>query len=52
MAEQTNEARPMMTETYGDNKLNKSTELNETMTINENSRDSYTETLHNLGGKD
>lgn len=50
--EQTNEARTMMTDTYGDSKMNKSTELNDSMTISEQSRDSYTETLHNLGGKE
>lgn len=52
MAEKVNETRPMMGEGYGDNRLDKKAELNDTMTINENSRDSYTETLHNLGGKD
>lgn len=50
--EQTNEARTMMGEGYGDNRMDKSIELNDTMTINENSRDEYTETLHNLGGKE
>lgn len=48
--EQTNEARSMMKGSYNDNKLDKSNELNESMTINEASRDEYEQKLHSLGG--
>lgn len=48
--EEKNESRSMVNTSYGENRLDKSKELNETMTINESSRDEYTETLHNLGG--
>lgn len=50
--EQTNETRSMMKGSYQDNKLDKSNELNESMTISESSRDEYEQTLHSLGGKD
>ena len=48
--EQTNETRSMMKGTYQDNKLDKSNELNDAMTINEASRDEYESQLHSLGG--
>ena len=48
--EQTNDTRSMMKGSYQDNKLDKSNELNESMTINESSRDEFENTLHNLGG--
>lgn len=48
--EQTNETRSMMKGTYNDNKLDKSNELNDSMTINEASRDEYEQTLHSIGG--
>lgn len=48
--EQTNETRSMMKGSYQDHKLNKSNELNDTMTINEGSRDEFEQTLHNIGG--
>lgn len=48
--EATNETRSMMKGSYQDQKLDKSEELNETMTIDEGSRDEYEETLHNIGG--
>ena len=48
--EQTNETRSMMKGSYQDNKLDKSNELNESMTINETSKDEYEQTLHSLGG--
>lgn len=48
--EQKNETRSFMKGTYQDNKLDKSSELNDTMTINESSRDEYEQKLHNLGG--
>lgn len=49
--EQTNQTKPMMKGTYKDDKLDKSVELNETMTINQSSKDEYESTLHNLGGR-
>ena len=48
--EQKNETRSFMKCTYQDNKLDKSSELNDSMTINESSRDEYEQKLHNLGG--
>lgn len=48
--EQTNDTRSMMKGSYQDNKLDKSNELNESMTINESSRDEFENTLHTLGG--
>ena len=50
--EQTNEARSMMKGSYQDHKLDKSNELNESMTINEASRDEYEQKIHSLGGTD
>lgn len=35
---------------YQDNKLDKSNELNETMSIDTQSPDQYENTLHNIGG--
>ena len=48
--EQTNDNRSMMKSSYGDQKLDKSNELNDSMTINKSSRDEYESTLHNIGG--
>lgn len=48
--EQKNETRSFMKGTYQDNKLDKSSELNDSMTIDEKSRDEYEQKLHNLGG--
>ena len=48
--EQTNENRSMMKGSYQDNKLDKSNELNDAMTINEASKDEFEQTLHSLGG--
>ena len=48
--EQKNQNRSFMKGTYQDNKLDKSSELNDSMTINESSRDEYEQKLHNLGG--
>lgn len=45
-----NENRGMMKSDYGDNKVDKSNELNESMTISEQSRDEYEQTVHTLGG--
>lgn len=49
---QENTATSKMKSDYGDSKLDKSKELNETMTISESSRDQYEKTIHSLGGKD
>lgn len=46
----TNETKSFMKGTYQDNKLDKSNELNDSMTINESSRDEFEQTLHTLGG--
>lgn len=46
-----NDMRSMMKTDSGDTKLDKSNELNETMTISENSQDEYTQTIHNIGGQ-
>lgn len=48
--EQTNETRSMMKSDYGEVKADKSKELNDTMTLNEASRDEYAKTIHNIGG--
>lgn len=48
--DQKNENRSMMKGSYNDVRLDKSNELNETMTLNEGSRDEYEKTLHNIGG--
>lgn len=50
--EQTNENRSMMKGSYQDHKLDKSNELNESMTINEQSKDEYEQILHTLGGNE
>ena len=49
--DQTNETRSMMKNSYGDSKADKSNELNDSMTLNESSRDEYEKTLHNIGGE-
>ena len=48
--EQKNNTRSFMKGTYQDNKLDKSSELNDSMSIDERSRDEYEQKLHNLGG--
>lgn len=45
-----NENRSMMKSDYGDSKVDKSDELNESMTIEEQSRDEYEQAVHTLGG--
>lgn len=50
-----NKPRDFMKSNYGDEKLNKSTELNNTMSIENKSNDEYTKKLENLnsnGGKE
>ena len=49
--ESTNDNRSMMKGTYQDTKLDKSNELNETMSIQEQAPDEYEKKLHNLGGQ-
>lgn len=49
--ENENENRSMMNDTYGESKLDKSIELNETMSISESSQDEYTTTIKTIGGK-
>lgn len=46
-----NETRSMMKGNYEDHKLDKSNELNESMSIDNRSRDEYEQTLFNLGGQ-
>ena len=48
--EQKNETRSFMKGSYNDHKLDKSSELNDSMSIDEKSRDEYEQKLHNLGG--
>jgi len=48
--ENKNETRSMMQSNYGDNKLDKSKELNESMTIKQTSPDEYTRKINNIGG--
>lgn len=47
--EATNETRSMMKGSYNDVKLDKSSELNSNMTINEGSKDEYESTIHSVG---
>lgn len=47
---ETNETKDMMSDSFGSNKLDKSQELNESMTIRETSMDEYESKIHNLGG--
>lgn len=49
--EQKNETKSMMKGSYEDNKLDKSDELNQNMTINESSKDEYETQMHNIGGQ-
>lgn len=46
-----NETRSMMMTDYKDEKLDKSKELNASMTIRQTAKDEYTRTLENLGGQ-
>lgn len=48
--EASNETRSMMKGSYNDTKLDKSSELNQRMTINEGSRDEFESTIHTVGG--
>lgn len=42
--------RDFMHSNYGDEKANKSVELNESMTITDSKQDEYTRTIKNIGG--
>lgn len=48
--ESKNTNRSFMKSSYQDEKLDKSTELNESMTIKNSSADEYTNKIHNVGG--
>lgn len=45
-----NDNRSMMKSDYGDTKVDKSNELNDSMTIKEQSKDEFESTAHSLGG--
>lgn len=45
-----NSNRSMMSSSYGDQKADKSKELNESMTIKETGQDEFEKTAHNIGG--
>lgn len=49
---QTNEPKTFLEPTYGDEKANKVSELNDSMSIKDNGKDEYEQKLHNLGGKE
>lgn len=49
--DESNEMRSMMKGNYEDHKLDKSNELNESMSIDNRSRDKYEQTIHNIGGE-
>lgn len=49
--EHKNETRSMKkNNSYGDTQMDKSNELNDSMTINEGSRDEFESTIHSIGG--
>ena len=48
--EKRNDNRSFMKGNYDDSRLDKSKELNESMTIQTTERDSYESKIHNLGG--
>lgn len=52
MNEDTQNMREFIGESFGDNKLSKSTELNESMSISDSSRDEYESKIHSLGGQE
>lgn len=45
-----NETRSMMKGNYQDHRLDKSNELNDSMSIDEKSKDEYEAKIHNIGG--
>lgn len=50
MENPTNENRDFMSTSFGDEKLNKETELNESMSIQANGADELSQKLNTLGG--
>ena len=52
MNNESNEMRDMMNSSYEDVKLDKSEELNASMSIQENSQDQYESKIHNVGGSE
>lgn len=48
--EEKNSTRGMMKSHYNDEKVDKSSELNEGMSIKKTSSDEYTRTIYNIGG--
>lgn len=48
--ENKNTTRSMMNGSYGDNKMDKSKELSDTMSIKPTSQDEYTRKINNIGG--
>lgn len=50
--EEKNQTRSMMKTDYGDEKLDKSDELNETMSIKHSEPDKYTKQIKNIGGRE
>lgn len=45
-----NKTKDFMKSHYNDEKMDKSNELNESMTIKNNGADEYTNKIHNIGG--
>ncbi|BDU78944.1 hypothetical protein [Tetragenococcus phage phiYA5_2] len=50
--EENNQMRDMMKTSYDDVKLDKSGELNASMSIQETSQDQYESKIHNVGGSE
>lgn len=46
-----NSVKDFMTDSFGDGKLSKENELNETMSIATQAPDEYTNTINNIGGQ-
>lgn len=47
-----NTPKSFMNESFGDSKMDKSTELNSSMSIQEKSQDAYTSKIANITGKE
>ena len=50
MNENENTNRDFMGQCFGDGKMSKSTELNDSMTISNSGADEYERKIHNMGG--
>lgn len=50
--EQQNTPKEFMSSSFGDNKADKTNELNDSMTIVETNKDEYSQTIHNIGGNE